>query len=116
MKCFLLCLVAASAAASQKSPFPDSIRDRMNEVRGFAVQAYEDLLSTSPGASGTVNVSFMVLPDGTAGEVAATGNSELAPVMDKLEEAIAALEFEALPEGSEPMRISVPFIFMPPAN
>ncbi len=116
MKYSVILLVIAALAAAQQAPIAVSeMRPALEEIKEAIVTSYGDLLAAEPGATGTVTVSFTIVPGGAVTDVSVTSEPVLEPVARSAEEAMQGLDFGPGLAG-EPLSISVPFNCIPPSE
>ena len=125
MKAVKLALTAAAllltglSTAQEESAVPPRSMDQVVEVLSTisetVQQAYEELLVDSPMASGELELSFQITPDGFVDSVLVTGPDELLPVIGVIEESLWGLDFGPCSTQVENLPVSAPLVLTPPA-
>lgn len=90
------------------------IRRRINVIKMRVQTAYESLLQTNPGASGTITINFSITPGGSVTGVSVSCPSSLSSLQGTINTAISSLNFGPASEQTQNLPVSVPFMLTPP--
>lgn len=90
------------------------IRLKLDEINQVLKPAYEELLENDPAASGLIEISFSITPDGSVTDVVVTPDESLAALATLVEESVSAMAFEASLEQEENIPVTVPIYLVPP--
>ena len=74
--------------------------------------AYEGLLRSDPGASGTITIQFSITPSGSVTGVSVSGG--LSSLHSTVRSAVSGLNFGPAPEQTGNLPVTVPFSLVPP--
>jgi len=67
-----------------------------------------------PAASGAIEISFLITPEGSVTDVAVVSDETLASLNNLVEESILSLSFAECPEQEGDIPITVPLNLIPP--
>lgn len=121
----MVIMLACSAAAGnfisvQGNGTPDpgerdisEIREKITEVKETVQTAYGELLVNEPEATGEIEVSFLITPDGSVTGVEINTSEGLTELNETVTEAVEALDFGPCPGQEDDLPITVPFSLMP---
>jgi TonB family protein len=90
------------------------IRRQINVIRMRVQTAYESLLRTNPGASGTITINFSITPSGSVTGVSVSCPSALASLQGTITSAVQGLNFGPAPQQTSNLPVTVPFNLVPP--
>lgn len=90
------------------------IRGRINVIKMRVQTAYESLLRTNPGASGTITINFSITPSGSVTGVSVSCPAALASLQGTITSAVSSLNFGPAPEQTANLPVTVPFSLVPP--
>ncbi len=90
------------------------IRRRINVIKMRVQTAYESLLRTNPGASGTITINFSITPSGSVTGVSVSCPGALASLQGTVTSAVQGLNFGPAPEQTSNLPVTVPFSLVPP--
>ncbi len=88
------------------------IRRKINVIKMRVQSAYEGLLRSDPGASGTITIQFSITPSGSVTSVSVSGG--LSSLHSTVRSAVSALNFGPAPEQTGNLPVTVPFSLVPP--
>lgn len=90
------------------------IRRRINVIKMRVQTAYESLLRTNPGASGTITINFSITPSGSVTGVSVSCPGALSSLQGTVTSAVQGLNFGPAPEQTSNLPVTVPFSLIPP--
>lgn len=90
------------------------IRRRINVIKMRVQTAYESLLRTNPGASGTIAINFSITPSGSVTGVSVSCPGALSSLQGTVSSAVSSLNFGPAPEQTSNLPVTVPFNLVPP--
>ncbi len=90
------------------------IRRKINVIKMRVQTAYESLLRSNPGASGTITISFSITPGGSVTGVSVSCPGGLASLQGTVTAAVNSLNFGPAPEQTGNLPVTVPFSLVPP--
>ena len=90
------------------------IRRKINIIKMRVQTAYESLLRTNPGASGTITISFSITPGGSVTGVSVSCPGALGGLQGTVTSAVNSLNFGPAPEQTGNLPVTVPFNLVPP--
>jgi len=90
------------------------IRRRINVIKMRVQTAYEDLLRSNPGASGTITITFSITPSGSVTGVSVSCPGALASLQGTVSSAVSSLNFGPAPEQTQDLPVTVSFCLTPP--
>lgn len=90
------------------------IRRRINVIKMRVQTAYESLLRSNPGASGTITINFSITPSGSVTGVSVSCPGALASLQGTVTSAVSGLNFGPAPEQTANLPVTVPFSLVPP--
>ncbi len=90
------------------------IRRRINVIKMRVQTAYESLLRSNPGASGTITINFSITPGGSVTGVSVSCPGALSSLQGTVTSAVSSLNFGPAPEQTGNLPVTVPFSLVPP--
>ncbi len=90
------------------------IRRKINIIKMRVQTAYESLLRSNPGASGTITISFSIAPGGSVTGVSVSCPGSLSSLQGTVTSAVSSLNFGPAPEQTGNLPVTVPFSLVPP--
>lgn len=90
------------------------IRRKINIIKMRVQTAYESLLRSNPGASGTIIINFSITPGGSVTGVSVSCPGVLASLQGTVSSAVSSLNFGSAPEQTGNLPVTVPFSLVPP--
>lgn len=90
------------------------IRRKINIIKMRVQTAYESLLRSNPGASGTITIDFSITPGGSVTGVSVGCPGPLASLQGTVTSAVSSLNFGPAPEQTGNLPVTVPFSLVPP--
>lgn len=90
------------------------IRRKINIIKMRVQTAYESLLRSNPGASGTITISFSITPGGSVTGVSVSCPGALGGLQSTVTSAVNSLNFGPAPEQTGNLPVTVPFSLVPP--
>jgi len=90
------------------------IRRKINIIKMRVQTAYESLLRSNPGASGTITISFSITPGGSVTGVSVSCPGSLSGLQGTVTAAVNSLNFGPAPEQTGNLPVTVPFNLVPP--
>jgi TonB family protein len=90
------------------------IRRKINIIKMRVQTAYESLLRSNPGASGTITIDFSITPGGAVTGVSISCPSSLSSLQGTVTSAVSSLNFGSAPEQTGNLPVTVPFSLIPP--
>ncbi|MCK5131228.1 MAG: AgmX/PglI C-terminal domain-containing protein [Candidatus Sabulitectum sp.] len=90
------------------------IRRKINIIKMRVQTAYESLLRSNPGASGTITINFSITPGGSVTGVSVSCPGPLASLQGTVTSAVSSLNFGPAPEQTGNLPVTVPFSLVPP--
>ena len=83
------------------------IRRRINVIKMRVQTAYESLLRSNPGASGTITINFSITPSGSVTGVSVSCPGALSSLQGTVTSAVSSLNFGPAPEQTANLPVSV---------
>jgi TonB family protein len=90
------------------------IRRKINIIKMRVQTAYESLLRSNPGASGTITINFSITPGGSVTGVSVSCPGALSSLQGTVTSAVSSLSFGPAPEQTGNLPVTVPFSLIPP--
>jgi len=90
------------------------IRRKINIIKMRVQTAYESLLRSNPGASGTITINFSITPGGSVTGVSVSCPGALSSLQGTVTSAVSSLNFGSAPEQTGNLPVTVPFSLVPP--
>ncbi len=88
------------------------IRRKINVIKMRVQSAYEGLLHSDPGVSGTITIQFSITPSGSVTGVSVSG--ELSSMHSAVRSAVSGLNFGPASEQTGNLLVTAPFSLIPP--
>jgi len=90
------------------------IRRKINIIKMRVQTAYESLLRSNPGASGTITINFSITPGGAVTSVSVSCPGPLSSLQGTVSSAVSSLNFGSAEGQTSNLPVTVPFSLVPP--
>ena len=108
-----LVIVCGLVTAGDNDAVMDSVREVIAELNETVGLAYEEFLEVDPSASGTITLTFRIMPDGAIWDLSVEADSVLLPLAPLIDSLLREETVELTEPIQSPVPITVPMQLIP---